>query len=343
MKSQETKSTANVTRRSFISQGSILLAGLTFPQSMKALIDTDMHEQQEYDVIIIGGSYSGLAAAMALGRALKKVLIIDSGRPCNIQTPFSHNFITQDGKPPEEIASLAKQQVQKYKSVEFVNALVNDGRKVDSGFEIETDSGNHYKVKKLIFATGIKDLMPDIDGFSDCWGISVLHCPYCHGYEVRNQKTGVLGNGNSGFELVMMISNWTKELTLYTNGQSTLSNEQVQRLSKHNINIIETAIQKVEHSEGYVKSIVFKDGDKAPIKALYSKRPFIQHCSIPEKIGCELNDEGYIKTNPLQKTTVPGIYACGDNATRMRTVANAISMGTTAGMMLNKELIEETF
>jgi thioredoxin reductase len=332
MKSQETKSTANVTRRSFISQGSILLAGLTFPQSMKALIDTDMHEQQEYDVIIIGGSYSGLAAAMALGRALKKVLIIDSGRPCNIQTPFSHNFITQDGKPPEEIASLAKQQVQKYKSVEFVNALVNDGRKVDSGFEIETDSGNHYKVKKLIFATGIKDLMPDIDGFSDCYG-----------YEVRNQKTGVLGNGNSGFELVMMISNWTKELTLYTNGQSTLSNEQVQRLSKHNINIIETAIQKVEHSEGYVKSIVFKDGDKAPIKALYSKRPFIQHCSIPEKIGCELNDEGYIKTNPLQKTTVPGIYACGDNATRMRTVANAISMGTTAGMMLNKELIEETF
>ena len=160
-----------------------------------------MSDKKHFDVIIIGGSYSGLAAAMALGRALRKVLIIDSGKPCNRQTPYSHNFLTQDGKTPKEIATLAKQQVTMYDSVEFFNSLATKVSKTENGFEVQTSSGDIFKSKKLIFATGIKDEMPSIKGFSECWGISVLHCPYCHGYEVRNETTGIFGNGEYGFEL----------------------------------------------------------------------------------------------------------------------------------------------
>src|SRR5690606_19368783 len=146
--------------------------------------------------IIIGGSYAGLSAAMALGRSLRKVLIIDAGKPCNRQTPHSHNFITQDGKTPAEISSIARAQVAQYETVTFLSGFAVEGKKTNSGFEIKTEKGEIFESKKLILATGVKDIMSEIPGFAECWGISVIHCPYCHGYEVRNEKTGILANGD---------------------------------------------------------------------------------------------------------------------------------------------------
>ena len=299
--------------------------------------------ENNFDVIIVGGSYSGLAAGMALGRALRKVLIIDSGKPCNRQTPHSHNFLTHDGKTPSEIAKLARQQVEIYNTVGFFQGLAVNGTQTDSGFEITLASGENFAAKKLIFATGIKDIMPDIEGFAESWGISVLHCPYCHGYEVRNEKTVILGNGEYGFEFSKLISNWTKDLTLFTNGPSTLTDEQTIKLEKHHIKIVEELVEKFEHQNGHLQNIIMKNGTTYPVKAVYTRPPFEQHCSIPVLSGCELTDEGYIKTDAFQQTTARGIFACGDNATRMRTVANAVALGTVAGIAANKELIEENF
>ncbi|HVU84549.1 MAG TPA: NAD(P)/FAD-dependent oxidoreductase, partial [Puia sp.] len=207
-----------------------------------------------FDVIIIGGSYSGLAAGMALGRALRQVLIIDSGQPCNRQTPHSHNFITQDGKPPKEIALLAKTQVEKYDTVRFFDGLAISGTRLENGFEIQVASGEAFRAKKLVFATGIRDIMPDIDGFSECWGISVLHCPYCHGYEARGETTGILGNGEYAFEFSMLISNWTKDLTLLTNGASSLTAEQAEKLEKRGIRVVEKEIERLEHAGGCLQN-----------------------------------------------------------------------------------------
>lgn len=331
-------------RRRFIKQSGLALVALSLPfPTLKISKDNTMKDHKKFDVIIVGGSYSGLAAAMALGRALKKVLIIDSGKPCNAQTPHSHNFLTQDGKTPLEIATLAKQQVEKYDTITFFKGFATTGTKTATGFEIQVTSGETFKANKLIFATGIKDEMPNIEGFSDCWGISMLHCPYCHGYEVRNEKTGILGNGEHGNELAKLISNWTKDLTLYTNGKSTLTAVQTKKLEKHTIRIIEKEIQSLEHSNGYVQYIIFKDGTKAAVKAMYARNKFAQHCAIPELLGCELNEEGYIKINPAQETTIDGVYACGDSTTRMRSVANSVSMGTAAGMMASKKMILEQF
>ncbi len=302
-----------------------------------------MISETTFDVIIIGGSYSGLSAGLALGRSLRRVLVIDSGKPCNRQTPHSHNFLTQDGKTPAEISALARQQVQKYNNVRFLSGMAIAGRKIGNDFEIQLESGQSFTARKLIFATGVRDIMPAIDGFSESWGITVIHCPYCHGYEVRDQPTGILGNGEYAYEFSTFILNWTKDLTVFTNGASTLSTEQAAKLKSHNVKLVETEIQKLDHSSGYLNDILFKDGTTIGVKALYARPAFEQHCSIPQMLGCELSEEGYIKIDPFQKATVPGVFACGDNTTRMRSVANAVSMGTLAAIVVNKEIIFEDF
>jgi len=301
-----------------------------------------MKNKTLFDVIIIGGSYSGLAAAMALGRALRNVLIIDSEKPCNKQTPHSHNFLTQDGNTPKEISEIAKQQVLKYETIKFQKGIAISASKEDFGFAVKTDSGEIFNTKKLIFATGLKDIFPKIEGFAACWGISILHCPYCHGYEVRNEETGVIINGEIGFEYARLISNWTKKLTIFTNGKATFTKEQTEKLSSKSIQIIEKEILKVNHSEGKVESLEFSDNSKVNVKAIYARPDFEQHCKIPIELGCELNEQGLLKVDAFQKTTVKNVYACGDNCA-MRSLAIAISTGTMAGVVVNKDLIEEEF
>jgi thioredoxin reductase len=302
-----------------------------------------MKGNKRFDVIIVGGSYSGLAAGMALGRALKSVLIIDEGKPCNRQTPFSHNFLTNDGKSPSEISGLARLQVKAYETVEFFNGLATSTKKTDNGFLIYVASGETFTAKKIIIATGIRDILPEIEGLAECWGISVIHCPYCHGYEVKKQKTGILANGEKAFDFSKLISNWTDDLTLFTNGESHLSVAQTKQLRSHDITIIEKKVDRIVHINGILQNIAFEDGTCTFTEAIYAPSPFEQQCSLPISLGCELTEDGYIKVDSSQETTVKGIFACGDNATRIRTVANAVSTGTTAGMSLSKKLILEEF
>ncbi|ABG59825.1 NAD(P)/FAD-dependent oxidoreductase [Cytophaga hutchinsonii] len=302
-----------------------------------------MAHKNRFDVIIIGGSYSGLSAAMSLARSLRKVLIIDSGKPCNRQTPHSHNFITHDGHTPKQISEAAKQQVLSYDTITFYNGLAVNGEKTDTGFMVKTENGDSFTSKKLVIATGVRDLMPAYKGFADCWGISVLHCPYCHGYEVHGKTIGLLGNGNIGFEFCKLISNWTKDLILFTDGKSTLTYEQTRKVQEHNIKIVEKEIAEFIHENGYVKYVLFKDGTQHAVTALFARIPFEQHCAVPAQLGCTLNEDGLIKTDEFNKTSVPGVYAAGDNSSPMRAVAAAVAAGSKAGAVLNREMIEEAF
>ena len=302
-----------------------------------------MTTDKGFDIIIVGGSYAGMAAAMALGRALSDVLVIDNSDPCNKQTPHSHNFLTNDGKTPAEIAETARLQVRQYDTVHFYKGLAIRGYQTTDGFNVEVDAGETFTAKKLVFASGIKDLLPEIEGAHACCGISLIHCPYCHGYEVRREKTGVLGNGDVGFDFARLISNWTKDLTLYTNGPSTLSSEQAAQLRARHIAVDDKKIARFEHEQGYIKNIHFQNGATTSVKVVYAPSPFQQKCHIPESLGCTLTEEGYISVDGFQETSIKGVYAVGDAAAKMRTIANAVFMGTSAGMAISKRMILERF
>lgn len=299
--------------------------------------------KNDFEVIIIGGSYAGLAAAMALGRALRSVLVIDSGKPCNRQTPHSHNFLTQDGETPTAISGKAKAQVLKYPTVTFIDAKATRGNKLNDTFEIIIDSGDVFTGQKVLFATGVKDIMPNIEGIAECWGISVIHCPYCHGYEVKGIKTAVLANGDAAYHYFMLISQWTKDLTVFTNGKSTLTNEQLTKIRAHNIDLIENEVVLVQHTNGHMESITLKNGDVYPFTVMYYRSDFVQQSNIMQNFGCQINDQGFVVIDEMQKTTITGIYAAGDCTTPMRSVAGAVAGGTKAGAIINNDMVAERF
>lgn len=302
-----------------------------------------MKPHKLHDVIIIGGSYAGLSAAMSLGRSLRDTLVIDAGKPCNRQTPHSHNFLTHDGKAPAEIAALARRQLEAYQTVSLLEDLAVNGKKTDDGFEITTASGQVFGSRKVILATGINDIMPDIKGFAECWGISVIHCPYCHGYEFRHRKTGIMVNGDRAMHLASLVRNLTDEVSVLTSGEPDFSAEQLDRLGKCGITVIGTAVREIEHENGHIRNVIFADGTKAGFDAVYAALRFTHHTDIHLSLGCTLNEQGYVQVSPLQKTTVPGVFACGDSISPLRSVANAVAGGSFAGAMVNMELADEDF
>lgn len=303
-----------------------------------------MSAQKIYDVVIIGGSYAGLSAALALGRSLRHVLVIDNDNPCNKSAPEAHNFLTNDGVNPCEIRDKAKEQIKHYKTVVFANYTVTNVVKTENNhFKIVSENSKPVKCKKVLFATGITDTLPNIQGFKACWGISILHCPYCHGYEVANKKLGVLGNGDMGYEMAKTICHWAGDLTLFTNGASTLAPEEVLLLNKHNITVIENEITNIVHNNGYITEVQFEDTEPEKLDALFTQLPFVQQCDIPEKLGCEFTDNGFIKVSKTMETSIPGIYAAGDCLTLFRSVANAVAAGNKAGATINKQFISEVF
>ncbi|SEO58184.1 Thioredoxin reductase [Mucilaginibacter gossypiicola] len=298
---------------------------------------------KDFDVIIIGGSSAGLSAGMALGRAMRKVLIIDSGKPCNRQTPHSHNFFTRDGQTPHEILTIAREQTLKYPTITLLHDEAIQYTPVTNGFEVSTISGKTFSAKKIILAAGIKDQMPDIPGFAECWGISAIHCPYCHGYEYGHQHTGIIANGEMAFELAKLISNWTKELTVFTNGKSTLTDAQQTIILNNNIRLVEDKIEALDHHNGQVTAIRLQNGAEIKLMALYARLPFVQHSDGALQLGCQFTEVGYIQVDAKQKTTIPGVYAAGDSTSPIRAIANAVNSGTMAGIMANLELIDEAF
>ncbi len=309
-----------------------------------------MNKETVFDVIIIGGSYAGLSAALALGRALRTVLVLDSGLPCNRQTLHSHNFLTQDGATPKAIFDKAKSEVLAYEKVNFVAIKATKGEKQGDFFKIETNTElvpsereGVFFGKKLLFATGVFDIMPDIKGYAECWGISVLHCPFCHGYEIQGSEMGILANGDMAVDMTKLIHNWTPKLTLFTNGKSTLTLEQTQKITSKGIKIVEKEVDFIEHEQGQIQKVWFKDGSNKVLKAVFARPDFIQHCTIPTDLGCELTEMGHIKTDNFTKTNIAGIYAAGDCTSPLRAVSNAVAAGTMAGAMLSRELIDDNF
>lgn len=296
-----------------------------------------------FDVIIIGGSYAGLSAAMALGRSLRNVLIIDSGLPCNRFTPHSHNFITHDGAVPKDIADKARSQVLAYPTVEFFSGRAISAYNGADGYQIQVEGGVSYMARKLVLATGVRDLLPDIPGFAESWGKTLIHCPYCHGYEFRGKKTGIMVNGEKALHLASLVNNLTDNVTILTNGNADFSEENTAKLVSRGISIEQERIVSIEQVTGNIHGVTLTDGRLLDFEALYAAPPFEQHAGIYSDLGCELTESGHIKVDQFQQTSVSGVFACGDCAGMMRSVAYAVATGNIAGAMVNHQMVQENF
>ncbi|PHI20093.1 pyridine nucleotide-disulfide oxidoreductase [Lewinellaceae bacterium SD302] len=292
-------------RRNFLKTASMAIPSFSLAgKPIHFKICNLMEKDKEFDVIIVGGSYAGMSAAMALGRSLRSVLIIDSGKPCNRQTPHAHNIITQDGRTPKAISEAAKKQTLAYPTVAFASDLVTGVSRNERGFSVNTQSTQGIQARKILFATGVRDIMPDIKGFAECWGISILHCPYCHGYEVARQHLGILANGEVAFELCKLIQHWADKLTLFTNGKVALDAEQIRMIEKLDIEIVEKDIAELEQEAGQLKKVVFMDKSEYKVDAIFSRVAFEQHCKLPEELGCRQNEQGYIEVDIVEQPRI---------------------------------------
>lgn len=300
-----------------------------------------MTVKREYDVIIIGGSYAGLSAALVLGRSLRRVLVIDAGQPANRQTPHAHGFLTRDGETPAQLSAIAREQVSRYPTVQYWSDKVILAESAASGFSVTTGGGVQFQARKLLLATGLVDIMPDLPGFADCWGRSVLHCPYCHGYEVHGQPLGVLANGEVGYEMATLIQHWSNQLTLFTNGSATLTIDQRDTLDQLQIPVVETPVTAIEHEAGMLTALLFADGRRARPDAIFARVPFRQHTDIATRLGCSLLENGLIEATEFGETNVPAVFATGDATTLMRQVSVAVANGTKAGAWINRELVAD--
>lgn len=295
----------------------------------------------EVDVIVVGGSYAGLSAAMLLGRSMRRVLVIDNQRPCNRQTPHSHSFLTRDGETPAVIAGIAREQVARYPTVSFLTDTVSSAETSESGFRVQTQTGQSFSSRKLLLATGVIDELAPIPGVAACWGISVLHCPFCHGYEVRGQRLGLLANGATGAELVTLIRNWSHQLTLFTNGPADFTSEQLAIVEQHRVPVIETPITALEHTGGYVTAVRTADEKQHGVEAIFARFPTCLASTLPKQLGCKLTETGHLEVSDFGHTGIPGLYAAGDATTPMRQVAVAVANGAKAGAAIVRELIME--
>ena len=293
-----------------------------------------------FDVIIVGAGPAGLSAALILGRCRRRVLLCDTGKPRNAASHAMHGFITRDGIQPGEFLRLGREQLQQYTSVELRSISVSDARQLDNAFEVSLEDGTRITSRKLLVATGVVDKLPEIEGIEKLYGRSVHHCPYCDGWEVRDQPLAIYGKGKHGYELALELTLWSHDLVLCTNGEQ-LEEKQRQRLARNSIRICEEPIARLEEKDGLLERIVFTNGEVLPRRALFFFSEEHQHSDLPEKMGCDFTERGAVRTGEYEGTCVPGMYVAGDSSRRVQLVIVAASEGAQAAFAINTELLKE--
>lgn len=298
-----------------------------------------------YDAVIIGGGAAGLSAATTLARALRSVLVIDSGTPRNAPAAGVHGYLSRDGMNPLELLAAGRSEVLSYGGTVLDGEAVS-ARRTPPGFEVVLGDSRRFTGRRLLVTTGLTDELPPIDGLRDQWGQGVVHCPYCHGWEIRGQRIGVLGTGPLSIHQALMFRQWSPDITLFLNDTVSPTDEEWEKLAARSVRVVEGAVASVDSVDGVLTGVSLREGSSFSVEALAVGSRMEARSALMESLGLasQVHPSGagrYIETDAMGATAVPGVYAAGNVSNLMAQVITAASEGVMAGARINADLIEE--
>lgn len=300
-----------------------------------------------YDVIIVGGGPAGLSAALVLARARRSVMICDSGHPRNCASPQLGGFLSRDGIHPGELLRLGREEVLRY-GAQIRQTLVIAARCLSpadrpdpqAGFEVTLENNERLASRKLLLATGMTDVLPPLEGIGRYYGRAVHHCPYCDGWEHRDERLAAYGLGTPAVGLALALRTWSDRVTACTHGVR-LQIEDRRRLERNSIACREERIVRLEGTGERLERLVFEAGPPLPCDALFFNTEQYQRSNLPAMLGCKYTHEGKIDTQAKQRTGVPGLYLAGDADGDVQFTIVAAAEGATAAVAINRELQDE--
>lgn len=296
-----------------------------------------------YDVVIVGGGPGGLAAALALGRSCKRVLLCDSGPRRNAAAAHIHNFVTRDGTPPEELRRIAREQLAAYPNVELQDVRVDSLSGARGAFRVGLTSET-VEARRILLCTGMLDELPLIEGYGELWGHTIFQCPYCHGWEVRDRRWGYLvGAADAGMFLpfALLLRGWTRDVVVFTGGAFDVPAETRAQLQGAGVRIETAPVRRLMARERQLEAIELSSGVTVPCDVLLT-HPSQRQVDLVQSLGVALDDHGYVRSDEMRsETSIPGIYAAGDLTTRGQGAIWAAAAGARAATMINFELTTE--
>ncbi|WNZ13339.1 NAD(P)/FAD-dependent oxidoreductase [Streptomyces sp. 11x1] len=303
----------------------------------------DMAEQ--YEVIVIGGGAAGLSAALVLGRARRRTLVVDAGEPRNAPAAHMQGFLSRDGMSPAEFLAVGREEIARY-GVALVRGRAADVTRDDDGrtFTVALADGRTVRARRLVFATGLKDELPAVPGVAERFGRDVLHCPYCHGWEVRDQPFGVLATTPLSVHQALMVSQWSKDVTLFlhTVAESDLSDDDLRRLAAAGVRVVPGEVAGLVVADDRLTGVRLADGTTHARSVLFAAPRPVPQTTLLEKLGAELTETpfgAYPVVDPTGRTTIPEVWAAGNAMGFSEQVINAASSGYRAGATINGDLL----
>ncbi|MGQ0679878.1 MAG: NAD(P)/FAD-dependent oxidoreductase [Actinomycetota bacterium] len=306
-----------------------------------------MDSDRLWDCVVVGGGAAGLSAALVLGRARKSTLLVDSGNQSNLPTHGIGGLLGHDGRAPAQLYAAGHLELAAYPTVRTVPGEVVGGRREGSLFVLDLAGGTTANTRRVVLATGMEYRFRQVPGMDGLWGRSVFHCPFCHGWEIRDRALAVLDNSAAGAHRALLLRGWTDEVTLLTDGPAQLSTADLDRLAAAAVTVNERSVARLRNQAGELTAIEFDGGSPLPCDALLVAVTTNQRSQLAEQLGAHSSAPGPVAANAVQvdarfETTAPGLFAAGDISAQMPSVANAIAAGyNAAAMVVHSLLIED--